>query len=85
VVLIKPKSWERHGLKSWTEATRKPLHRRREQAIGILEPAGLDSIDTPTDIRIRMTPIRDIAEMCGSLTTTAGNVRGVVIEQLRWN
>jgi hypothetical protein len=26
-VLIKPKSWERHGLKSWIEAARKRLHR----------------------------------------------------------
>jgi len=26
VVLIKPKSWERHGLKSWIEAARKRLH-----------------------------------------------------------
>jgi transposase len=27
VVLIKPKSWERHGLKPWLEAARKRLHR----------------------------------------------------------
>ena len=27
VVLIKPQSWERHGLKSWIEAARKRLHR----------------------------------------------------------
>jgi transposase len=27
VVLIKPKSWERHGLKPWIEAARKRLHR----------------------------------------------------------
>jgi transposase len=27
VVLIKPKSWERHGLKSWIEAAQKRLHR----------------------------------------------------------
>ena len=27
MVLIKPKSWERHGLKSWIEAARKRLHR----------------------------------------------------------
>ena len=27
VVLIKPKSWERHGLKSWLEAAKKRLHR----------------------------------------------------------
>jgi transposase len=27
VVLIKPKSWERHGLKSWIEVARKRLHR----------------------------------------------------------
>ena len=27
VVLIKPKSWERHGLKSWIEAAKKRLHR----------------------------------------------------------
>jgi transposase len=27
VVLIKPKSWGRHGLKSWIEAARKRLHR----------------------------------------------------------
>jgi transposase len=26
LVLIKPKSWERHGLKSWIEAARKRLH-----------------------------------------------------------
>ena len=26
VVLIKPKIWERHGLKSWIEAARKRLH-----------------------------------------------------------
>jgi hypothetical protein len=26
-VLIKPKSWERHGLKPWLEAARKRLHR----------------------------------------------------------
>jgi transposase len=26
VVLIKPRSWERHGLKSWIEAARKRLH-----------------------------------------------------------
>ena len=26
VVLIKPKSWERHGLKPWIEATKKRLH-----------------------------------------------------------
>src|SRR5438874_6400157 len=26
VVLIKPKTWERHGLKSWIEAARKRLH-----------------------------------------------------------
>jgi transposase len=26
VVLIKPKSWERHGLKSWIEAARKRMH-----------------------------------------------------------
>ena len=26
VVLSKPKSWERHGLKSWIEAARKRLH-----------------------------------------------------------
>ena len=26
VVLIKPKSWERHGLKPWLEAARKRLH-----------------------------------------------------------
>ena len=26
VVLIKPTSWERHGLKSWIEAARKRLH-----------------------------------------------------------
>ena len=27
VVLIKPQSWERHGLKRWIEAARKRLHR----------------------------------------------------------
>jgi transposase len=27
VVLIRPKSWERHGLKDWIEAARKRLHR----------------------------------------------------------
>jgi hypothetical protein len=27
VVLIKPNSWERHGLKSWIEAAKKRLHR----------------------------------------------------------
>ena len=27
VVLIKPMSWERHGLKHWIEAARKRLHR----------------------------------------------------------
>src|ERR1700758_2219492 len=27
VVLIRPKSWERHGLKPWIEAARKRLHR----------------------------------------------------------
>jgi aryl-alcohol dehydrogenase-like predicted oxidoreductase len=27
VVLIKPKIWERHGLKPWIEAARKRLHR----------------------------------------------------------
>ena len=27
VVLIKPKSWERHGLRSWIEAAKKRLHR----------------------------------------------------------
>src|SRR5262245_48609373 len=26
VVLIKPQSWERHGLKSWIEAAKKRLH-----------------------------------------------------------
>ena len=26
VVLIRPKSWERHGLKSWIEAAKKRLH-----------------------------------------------------------
>jgi hypothetical protein len=26
VVLIKPKSWERHGLKTWIEAAKKRLH-----------------------------------------------------------
>ena len=27
VVLINPKSWQRHGLKAWIEAARKRLHR----------------------------------------------------------
>lgn len=27
MVLIKPNSWERHGLKSWIEAAKKRLHR----------------------------------------------------------
>ena len=27
VVLIKPKSWQRHGLKPWIEAAKKRLHR----------------------------------------------------------
>jgi transposase len=27
VVLIKPKSWERHGLKPWIESAKKRLHR----------------------------------------------------------
>jgi len=27
VVLIKPRSWERHGLKHWIEAAKKRLHR----------------------------------------------------------
>jgi transposase len=27
VVLIKPKSWERHGLKPWIESVKKRLHR----------------------------------------------------------
>jgi hypothetical protein len=27
VVLIKPKSWERHGLKSWIEVAKNRLHR----------------------------------------------------------
>jgi transposase len=27
IVLIKPKSWERHGLKLWIEAARRRLHR----------------------------------------------------------
>ena len=27
MVLIKPKVWERHGLKSWIEAAKKRLHR----------------------------------------------------------
>ena len=26
VVLVKPQSWERHGLKSWIEAAKKRLH-----------------------------------------------------------
>jgi transposase len=26
-VLIKPKSWERHGLKPWIESAKKRLHR----------------------------------------------------------
>ena len=26
MVLIKPKSWERHGLKPWLEAAKKRLH-----------------------------------------------------------
>jgi len=29
VVLIKPKSWERHGLKAWIEAAKKRLHRNK--------------------------------------------------------
>ena len=29
VVLIKPKSWERHGLKPWIEAAKKRLHPQR--------------------------------------------------------
>jgi transposase len=32
VVLIKPKSWERHGLKPWIEAAKKRLHRRGKQS-----------------------------------------------------
>jgi transposase len=38
VVLIKPKSWHRHGLKPWLEAAKKrlhhkcPRHRARQQA-----------------------------------------------------
>ena len=35
VVLIKPKSWERHGLKPWIEAAKKRLH-RNVLAIAIL-------------------------------------------------
>jgi len=27
VVLIKPKSWERHGIKPWLEAAKERLHR----------------------------------------------------------
>jgi Transposase IS116/IS110/IS902 family len=27
VVLVKPKTWERHGLKSWIEAAKKRMHR----------------------------------------------------------
>jgi len=34
VVLIKPQSWERHGLKSWIEAAKKRLH-RNVLAIGL--------------------------------------------------
>jgi hypothetical protein len=26
VVLVRPKNWERHGLKSWIEAAKKRLH-----------------------------------------------------------
>jgi len=39
VVLIKPKSWERHGLKSWIEAAKKRLH-RNVLAIALAKIAG---------------------------------------------
>jgi len=32
VVLIRPKSWERHGLKTWLEAAKKRLHRRASES-----------------------------------------------------
>ena len=34
VVLIKPMSWERHGLRSWIEAAKKRLHRNVAIAMG---------------------------------------------------
>jgi hypothetical protein len=33
VVLIKPKSWERHGLKHWIEAAKKRLHRNVQRLL----------------------------------------------------
>jgi len=37
VVLIKPKSWERHGLKPWIEAAKKRLHRNVASRRGLRE------------------------------------------------
>src|ERR1017187_5070634 len=34
VVLVKPKTWERHGLKSWIEAAKKRMHHNRSDRLG---------------------------------------------------
>src|SRR5262249_9474125 len=58
VVLIKPKSWERHGLKPWLEAARKPRH---HNVLAIALANKLERIDWSVLARGRNFKTRKIA------------------------
>ena len=63
VVLIKPMSWDRHGLKRWIEAAKKRLHRARglRQDGGLVFPAHANTGDPNSPIeafRLMSSPAR---------------------------
>jgi hypothetical protein len=83
-VLIRPKNWERHGLKPWIEAARKRLH-HNVMAIALanklariawsVRPAAEGSsrhLRSPPERSERAVPVP--AEVCESVKTRKGSV-----------
>jgi Transposase IS116/IS110/IS902 family len=85
VVLVRPKNWERHGLKSWIDAARKRLH-HNVLAIALATQAGPHRLGRPgprprvrADIRaLRLSALRALptlpAEVCERVKRDGGSV-----------
>jgi hypothetical protein len=77
-VLIKPKIWERHGLKPWIEAAKKRLH-HNVLAIALANklartPGAFLLVVEPSRLGRSMKPLRGLPDP-HSTPTTQGNGR----------
>ena len=84
VVLVKPTTWERHGLKPWIEAAKKRLHPQRpgDRARQQTCPHRLGGPQQGTQIRMRQDKYDDVPS-CLKRGTVLGAVKAVAWKRRR--